>query len=78
MSNLIKNILTSTLLFLVAIGGFFVSYDTGILKTNNLYALGEFNAGADSQAANTTSSPTASQEQSKWLNEAIQTVNAIL
>jgi hypothetical protein len=79
MSNLIKNIITSTLLFLVAIGGYFVSIDTGTLKVNQSYAdrWGD-NSGANAPTTPTALTPKNSDEQNKWLNEAIQAVNAIL
>ncbi len=79
-------ILTSSLLFLIAIGGFVVSYDTGTMRVSESYALGggptspisENEIDRGTTPATTAAAAKETDSSSNWLNEGIQAVNAIL
>lgn len=70
-------ILTSSLLFLIALGGFFVS-----IENSSITSINHTNASAtgitNTAATGTPTTQKPSESESKWLNEAIQAVNAIL
>jgi len=73
-TNMSRQILSSIILFLIFIGGFFVNIDvdTWLLLGNNITSIWIEHAHASTTTTDT------SQDQSKWLNEAVQLVNAIL
>ncbi len=86
-----KRFLTYSILSLIALGGFFGNVDitnnlenhiTFSIKSNTTYALGEFNAAKDSQAANVAmeaeKSTPSSTDATKMYNGLIDGMNIIL